>query len=157
ILTLDTGNFNDQFTANPGSTVLVRFSSTFANAFTNHGIIEVTSDFGSFFTVSNGTLVNAQDGVIRSLTGTGADVPVIGVAIDNQGLIEVEGASLTTDNALTTSGTVRIGAGRTLEVSRLEIAAGGVVSADGPASLSCVGIGSQSQDPNTLANLTVNA
>src|SRR5262249_23136790 len=90
ILTLDTGNFNDQFTANPGSTVLVRFSSTFENAFTNHGIIEVTSDFGSFFTVSNGTLVNAPDGVIRTLAGTGVSVPVITAPIDNQGLIEVE-------------------------------------------------------------------
>ena len=155
ILTLNGANINDPFTANPGSTLRVLFDASFATAFTNHGIIEVTSDFGSFFTVSDGTLVNAPDGVIRTLTGSGVSVPLIGVPIDNQGLIEVEEAGLTTNKDLTTSGTVRISAGQTLTVSRLEIAAGGVVSADGPGTLEVTGLGSQSQDPNTLANLAV--
>src|SRR5262249_53983928 len=134
------------------------------DGFTNHGLIELTSlpprNFVGNLTSNHGsgTLVNAPDGVIRTVTGNRAVSHGITVrSINNQGLIEALEQDLTISDALfTTSGTVRISEGRLLTVSNLDIATSGFVGADGPASLKIFGsFTSPTQNPANLSNLAV--
>ncbi|HEX9582062.1 MAG TPA: hypothetical protein VF970_13245, partial [Gemmatimonadales bacterium] len=117
---------------------------TVATGFTNEGTIELTSAGGGTltFAVTSGTLVNAPSGTIVSLAGAGGD-RTLAAQLDNQGtvtvtqpltltqssadhlnsgLLELTTGNLTitqsgTSPSFTTTGTVTIGAGRTLTVS----------------------------------------
>jgi RHS repeat-associated protein len=147
--------------ANPGSTLQVSGSVSVAHGFTNHGLIELTSlpprNFSGSLGVTNGTLVNAPDGIIRSETGNRGGARGLGGSVDNQGLIEILEQALSF-GSLTTSGTVRIGAGRSLTFGgNLDIAAGGSFGADGPAFLSTPGLTGATRDPKFLSNFAVTA
>ena len=65
---------------------------TIAQGFTNHGTIELTKANdaigAAFFNVTNGTLVNASDGTIRSAVGTGGG-RTLNAQLDNQGTLSV--------------------------------------------------------------------
>src|SRR5262249_40382010 len=80
-------------TANPGSALQVSGEVSIAHGFTNHGLIELTSlpprNFSGSLSVTNGTLVNAPDGIIRSETGNRGGPRGLGGSVDNQGLIEI--------------------------------------------------------------------
>lgn len=84
-----------------GSTILVRgtnitgagnASATFTNGFTNTATIDLSSvvtGYAVSLAVTNGNLVNAPSGVIRSLVGTGG-LRTIAAALDNQGTVTIE-------------------------------------------------------------------
>ena len=101
---LGVGNFSSTssltgtLTTEPGSLVRVQAGQsnsstlTVTNGFTNHGTIELTKvsdQFGSSaLVVSNGTLVNAPDGTIRSVAGAGGG-RALTAQLDNQGTVNV--------------------------------------------------------------------
>ena len=119
---------------------------TVQDGFTNLGTIELDAINGAGTTsqlnVTNGTLVNAPAAVIAALAGTGS-TRHLNAQLDNQGslvvsqtltlsktsathlnsgIIDISGANLTLTLAggggsFTTSGTVTVGTGRTLDVS----------------------------------------
>src|SRR5262249_43555009 len=66
---------------------------TVTNGFTNHGPIELNGapGFTSTLTVSNGTLVNASDGIVQSVPGTGG-ARTLAAELDNQGTVTVNSA-----------------------------------------------------------------
>ena len=69
-----------------GSTVL-----TVANGFTNHGTIDLTTTtagYSTVFAVTNGTLVNATDGVLVSSVGSGGS-RTLTAELNNQGTFTV--------------------------------------------------------------------
>ncbi len=119
---------------------------TVASGFTNHGTIELTKAGdaigGSGLTVASGTLVNAPDGTISSVAGSGGGRTLtaqldnqgtvslgLGLAIDrssadhtNSGTINVTGGNLTltqtgTTPSITNTGTVTVAAGRTWAIT----------------------------------------
>ena len=141
------------YTAPPGSTLRIEGTSTYgfatltvANAFTNAGTIELTSDAGVFpstLIVSAGMLTNAVGGKIVSMPGSGggrtlnAQLANLGtVNIDaslamlsapdvvhaNVGLIDVAGGDLTVtqsgiDAAFGNTGSIQIGPARIFTIS----------------------------------------
>jgi hypothetical protein len=121
---------------------------TFASGFTNNGTIEMTSSgagYAATLNVTAGTLVNAATGTISVLPGVGG-ARTLGAELDNRGTltistpftlnkgsadhlnsgtIDVSGADLTltqsgTTPSFTSTGTINIGATRTLSVSNGE-------------------------------------
>ncbi len=94
---------------------------TFASGFTNFGLIELTSSGGSFtmsLRITNGTLTNANGGVLTSLVGTGGGRNVVAPVV-NQGRINVA-QNFTLDNAdrsfISTAGTINVSTGRALAI-----------------------------------------
>ncbi len=76
---------------------------TVANGFVNAGIIELSSEVGTYvarLTVTSGTLTNATGGLIRVLEGTGG-TRTLNANLDNRGKIFVEtGVSLIMNGAM---------------------------------------------------------
>src|SRR5690606_3961953 len=63
-----------------------------ADGFTNLGLIELTAQNLSYtttFAVANGTLVNAPDGVIRTITGSSGS-RVLAAELDNDGTLDIQ-------------------------------------------------------------------
>ncbi|HRN52393.1 MAG TPA: hypothetical protein PK788_02795, partial [Gemmatimonadaceae bacterium] len=100
ILTIvQNSSFNAAFTNPTGAVLRIQpngesgaTSLTIANGFTNHGFIELTSAVGAYNAgpvVSAGSLVNAADGVIRSLPGTGG-ARTLSARLDNAGDVHVQ-------------------------------------------------------------------
>jgi hypothetical protein len=97
--------FNNTYTSDAGSTLRVlgnkwTFGSNLimANGFTNHGVIELSSEDGIYnatLTITSGTLSNANDGTINVLAGTGGD-RTINATLINDGTISIAaGTTLT--------------------------------------------------------------
>ena len=122
---------NGALTTGTGSTIELQayvsiLSVTVANGFTNHGLIDLNSAVGGSpdetkLDVTNGTLVNAGDGTIRSedVSGGGGN-PVfsgtldnLSATLDNRGLLDLSGAGLTWNQSgpSTNAGTIRVTAG----------------------------------------------
>jgi VCBS repeat-containing protein len=94
-----------------------------ADGFTNHGLIELSAVgsgayayYASVLTVSQGTLVNAPEGIVRSLQATGSGPGGGGrrleATLDNQGLLDVTQYGLDWRNdsgQSTNSGTIQVG------------------------------------------------
>ncbi|MCC7003763.1 MAG: hypothetical protein IT357_16520 [Gemmatimonadaceae bacterium] len=108
-------------TGGPSSEIEVRSSNayggattTFANGFTNTGLIRLTvadAGYTSTLNVSSGTLINEVGGIIRSVAGPGART--LNAQLDNRGLLDVA-YPLTINRASAThvnSGSIALGAG----------------------------------------------
>jgi hypothetical protein len=94
--TSSTSSITGALTSVAGSLVRVSATTsstsrlTVANGFTNHGAIELTkvgdAIGGAFLTVTAGTLVNASDGTISTLVGSGGG-RFLEAQLDNQGAV----------------------------------------------------------------------
>lgn len=139
------------FTNRPVGTLRVQCSGssnaqfTFPSSFTNQGLIELTAAAGvgttrtSTLALTTGTLVNASTGIIRALTGGGAQSRAISASLDNQGLLDVQ-YPLTLSRAGATysnAGTLSIAGTRTLTVAGASLTnqPGGVLRGSGTLSL----------------------
>src|SRR5690606_36508946 len=122
ILTIvQNSSFNAAFTNPAGAVLRIQpngesgaTSLTIANGFTNHGFIELTSAVGAYnagLVVSAGSLVNAADGVIRSLPGTGG-ARTLSARLDNAGDVHVQHPMTLSvvDGAATNSGWIAVDA-----------------------------------------------
>ena len=170
-----TTTINGAFSTAAGSLVRVHAGGsntatlTFANGFTNHGTIELTKANdaigGVVVAVTDGTLVNALDGIITSAVGTGGG-RTLRAQLDNQGTLNVQqsltinrgnsahantgtiamtGGSLTISQtnatgSFTNAGTISVGAGRTLTITggRFTLAEQAALEGAGALSLSAV-------------------
>lgn len=142
---------------------------TLANGFTNSGKLELTNDVAganATLNVTSGSLVVAFGAQLRSLAGAGGGTRTLGASLNNQGTLDlshplsiaksgaahlnsgtinVSGGDLTVTQSgaspsFGTSGTITIGAGRTLTVSggAFDQTAGGITGATGTLALGTV-------------------
>jgi hypothetical protein len=122
-----TSTISGALTNGPGGTMTALASNvggtgslTVTNGFTNAGLIELTTadaGYGNTVTVTNGTLVNAPTGVIRSTAGQGGRT--LNAQLDNQGLIDLQNALTIArpSSAHVNSGTISVALG-TLTVTQ---------------------------------------
>jgi hypothetical protein len=150
-VTLDTGTL----TMSAGSTLEITAGTvSIANGFTNHGRIEISAneptlsssakgpvavsagETGGSLTVTNGTLVNATDGMIVSTMGVEGLTSVITADLDNQGVINVTYADFAINpgtgasaNTLTNeaNGTIDVGADQTLSIGGASVTDNGAI------------------------------
>ncbi len=164
-------------TTDPLGTIEARSSSlagghtlTVANGFTNLGTIELVSlntSYTTIFAVTNGTLVNAAGGVIRTLVGAGG-ARTLAAQLDNSGTLDIlqpltiakasaahvhrsalalSAANLTvtqtgTAPSFTNLGSITLGTGRTLSVTggSLNLADGTLTGMDATLSMQNVSL-----------------
>jgi hypothetical protein len=144
-------------------------SVTFANGFTNDGMVEVQSAAhrSAPFVVASGTLVNAPDGTIRLLGGSTSSV-MLNADLDNQGLITTRSAlfsklsgtlindgsmdilsgTVNNNEAFTNNGAITIDSGGTFTVAGARFDQNGTV--DGPGMLML--FGTTANFPGDLSN-----
>ncbi|MEX2140377.1 MAG: putative Ig domain-containing protein, partial [Pirellulales bacterium] len=120
-----------------------RASLTVDNGFTNNGLIELTSingdRHGATLNVTNGTLINAAGGEIRSSLGTGG-ARTLNAQLENQGTLTVSqslGITNTSRTLTSTDGTIQVDTGKTLTITNGTTVLGSstLLSGDGQISL----------------------
>jgi hypothetical protein len=105
------------------------FATLVLPAFTNSGLVELTSTVGSYsstLTVTGGPLVNAAGATLAILPGTGGARTVTGT-VDNQGTLDLFRGStgtLQVNGALATSGTLGLDLGGTALFGRINATSG---------------------------------
>ncbi|MBX3133716.1 MAG: hypothetical protein KF689_10065 [Gemmatimonadaceae bacterium] len=100
LVALSNAGLSTPLTVPSSGTIEVRSQNTFgaasltvADGFTNEGTIELIANnlgYSTTFAVTNGTLVNAASGTIRTLPGTGGGTRTLAAALDNDGALDLQ-------------------------------------------------------------------
>ncbi len=137
--------FPSQFPVNEHFDPPVSLALTVTKGFTNYGTISLfDTSLGSTLNVTNGTLANAQGGIISSSRGydSGGTGNILNADLDNRGTLAVGGSDLTIARGFTNHGTIDMSLASP-HWTDLSVTNGTLVNAAG-ATITCQGTGIQS-------------